>query len=61
MRMTKDTIRKLRELIRAEVAAGIADSVEDEAGYTGSGHAERKHADRVFSEFLQMILDQRGG
>jgi len=46
---------KLRELIQAEVVAGIADSEEDEDGYRGTGYAERKVADRVFTELAEMV------
>lgn len=55
--MTKNQIYKLREYIQFEVRAGIADSVEDESVYTGTGYAERKDADRVFAELLQMVME----
>lgn len=52
--MTEELLLKLRELIRAEVAAGIASTVEDESGYRGDNHAECRIADRVFQELLAM-------
>ena len=53
---TKVLLDKLRELIQAEVEAGIAYSEEDEEGYRGTyGTVEKKNADRVFAELVEMM------
>jgi hypothetical protein len=46
---------KLRELIIAEVAAGIAGAEEDEAGFKGHNQAECKEADKIFLELLGIL------
>ena len=50
----KAIIEKLRDFIKAEVAAGIAGERQGEDGYYGNNHEESKQADKIYGELLHL-------
>ena len=46
------TAEKIRELIQAEVAAGLADA-------DGYGDVDRTYANRVFAELVEMVKEAK--
>lgn len=45
----------LREWVKAEIDAAIADNEEDEEGYRGCGYAGRRFAEAAFQRFVNSI------
>lgn len=56
--MNQQIAEKIRELIQAEVRAGIEGNEEDESGYRGHNQAECEKADKIFFELLIMIAER---
>jgi hypothetical protein len=53
--MNKDEyLHKIRELIRAEIAAYAESVEEDESGYRGCSNKEEKNAEKIFQELRMM-------
>ena len=57
----RETLDFYRAWIKAEVAAGIADSQPGEDGYYGGGYSENKEADKLFAELLEKLLPVDNG
>lgn len=52
-----DLMEILREWVRAEINAAIADSQEGSDGYYGSGYAENEAADKLFLQVKQRLKE----
>ena len=55
--MNDDLLVLIRDWIRAEIDAKIADNEEDEGGYRGSGFAENKIADALFEQLKSRLMN----
>jgi hypothetical protein len=54
---TEKLLNKLRELIRAEVNAGIAAEKAEALGCQGGQKRAEKYADAVFAELVEMLKE----
>ncbi len=57
--MGNDFANLLREWLRAEIDAKIADAQEGSDGYYGTGYAENKEADRLFALVREQLTQSR--
>ena len=55
--MNDDLLGLLRDWVRAEIDAKIADNEEDECGYRGSGYAENKIANELFEQLKFQLVN----
>ena len=53
--MDKDILNLVREWIRAEIDARIADAQPGSDGYYGTGYAENKAADAMFEKVCELL------
>jgi len=53
--MTRAELYMLRNYIKSEIEAAIADIEEDSEGYRGCGYSEKKEADRLFNEIVDYV------
>ena len=54
--MTDDQLTLLREWIKAEIAAQIADAQPGSDGYFGTGYNENKHAESLFEQVRTSLV-----
>ena len=50
--MDRADLRLMREWVKAEIAAAIADATPGEDGCYGTGYAENKEADALFDQLV---------
>lgn len=52
--MNRHMLEAMREWVKAEIKAAIADSQPDGDGYYGTGYAENEEADLLFEQLLDI-------
>jgi len=58
--MDKDILNLVREWIRAEIDARIADAQPGSDGCYGTGYAENKAADAMFEKVCELLTPNAG-
>jgi hypothetical protein len=58
--MTEEQLLMLREWVRAEVVAGVADREMDSCGYVLIAHDQHKAADHLFSKLCDLLEKKHG-
>lgn len=54
--MNEELLELIRNWVRSEIDAKIADNEEDEGGYRGTGYAENRIADELFQNLKSLII-----
>ncbi len=52
---TVEMLELLREWVKAQILAGIADAEPDSEGYIGGGYVDNKIADDLFEKLTQEV------
>ena len=58
--MDRADLRLMREWVKAEIAAAIADATPGEDGCYGTGYAENKEADALFDQLVGQCATDGG-